>query len=668
LLLAPQAALAQDQAALAGLLGRPILGPRQAAQEWHDYLDPRIPRLPEFKTAAEWETYAGKLRQTVLDQVVFKGKASQWRTAKTAVEWLDPIAGGPGYRIRKLRYEALPGLWVPALLYEPEKLTGKVAVALAVNGHDRLGKAAVYKQVRCINMARRGMLVLNVEWFGMGQLSQNGFSHGAMNQLDLCGAAGLAPFYLGMSRALDLLLAHPSADPKRVSVSGLSGGGWQTIVISSLDPRVTLSNPVAGYSSFRTRLVHAKDLGDSEQTPCDLAVHADYTHLTAMMAPRPTLLTYNAKDDCCFEAGYALPPLLDSAGPLFTLHGKKNALRSHINYDPGTHNFEKDNRQALYRMLGDFFFADDKSYSAEEIPCASEVKSREDLAVELPEKNLDFQKLALGLASGLPRNEMPTERMKVQEWQKTQRERLKQIVKAHDLTAQARQVDTATAGDCKATFWQVQLGKAWTVPVVELVKGQPRETVVLLNDSGRKTDAATVERWLKAGQRVLAVDLALQGEGITDNRSWLLALVLSSEGERLVGLQASQLTAVARWARGGQDAPAVTLAATGPRTSTAALIAAALETEAIGKVELLGSLGSLKQIIEDNRTVNQWPEMFCFGLLESFDLLQIAALAAPHEVVFRDPGPRVQKELAPLKKCYELLGKAFDPLAGEKRP
>src|SRR5581483_6063619 len=112
----------------------------------------------------------------------------------------------------------------------------------------------------------------------------------------LCGAAGLAPFYLAMSRGLDVLLAHPSADLQRVSVSGLSGGGWQTIVISSLDPRLTLSNPVAGYSSFRTRLAHAKDFGDSEQTPCDLAVHADYTHLTALMAPRPTLLTYNAKD------------------------------------------------------------------------------------------------------------------------------------------------------------------------------------------------------------------------------------------------------------------------------------------------------------------------------------------------------------------------------------
>jgi hypothetical protein len=308
---------------LKALLGREVIGPRQTQAETEDYVEPRIVRMPAVQTAAEWERYAERLRADVLEKIVFRGEAAAWRDAKTKVEWLDTVAGGPGYRIKKLRYEALPGLWVPALLYEPEKLTGKVPVSLAVNGHDRNGKAAPYKQIRCINQAKRGMLVLNVEWLGMGQLRGDGFVHYRMNQLDLCGTSGLAPFYLCMTRGLDVLLAHEHADPQRVAVSGLSGGGWQTIVVSALDPRVKLANPVAGYSSFRTRVRHHKDLGDSEQTPSDLATVADYTHLTALLAPRPTLLTYNAKDECCFEAGYALPPLVEAAGPLFQLLGKE---------------------------------------------------------------------------------------------------------------------------------------------------------------------------------------------------------------------------------------------------------------------------------------------------------------------------------------------------------
>ena len=131
--------------------------------------------------------------------------------------------------------------------------------------------------------------------------------------MDLCGTAGIAPFFLNMSKGLDILFAHPNADPTRVAVAGLSGGGWQTIFISSLDERVTLANPVAGYSSFKTRARHGMDLGDSEQTPNDLALYADYTHLTAMLANRAALLTNNAEDKCCFTAGHAQPPLLDAA-------------------------------------------------------------------------------------------------------------------------------------------------------------------------------------------------------------------------------------------------------------------------------------------------------------------------------------------------------------------
>ena len=194
-----------------------------------------------------------------------------------------------GYRIRKLRYEAVPGLMIPALLYEPADLSGQVPVVLNVNGHDGDGKAADYKQIRCINLAKRGMLALNVEWFGMGQLKKPNYLHYRMNQLDLCGTSGVAPFYLAMKRGLDVLLSHEHADPSRVAVAGLSGGGWQTIFISSLDPRVTLANPVAGYSGLGTRIDYHSDLGDSEQMPTDMATVADYLHLTAL-APSANLV------------------------------------------------------------------------------------------------------------------------------------------------------------------------------------------------------------------------------------------------------------------------------------------------------------------------------------------------------------------------------------------
>src|SRR5262245_39488728 len=425
------ASRAADQPALQAFLDREVIGPRQTLVESQEYLDARVPRMPEVKTREEWERHAERMRKEVLERVVYRGQAAAWHDAPLKVEWQETIKGGPGYRIKKLRYEALPGLWIPALLYEPETLSGKVPVILNVNGHDANGKAAPYKQIRCINLAKRGMLALNVEWLGMGQLRSDGYAHGRMNQLDLCGTSGLAPFYLDMKRGLDVLLSLDNADPERVAVTGLSGGGWQTVTISSLDTRVTLTNPVAGYSGFRTPIQHFKDLGDSEQTPCDLATVADYNHLTAMMAPRATLLTYNSKDDCCFESGYALPPLLDAAGPVFKLYGKEKSLRSHVNDDPGTHNYEKDNRQAFYRMVGDFFYPGDASYRAEEIPSDGEVKTKEELAVDLPAKNADFNSLALALSKELPRHAaLPSDKDAALKWQAEGRKKLAGIVRA----------------------------------------------------------------------------------------------------------------------------------------------------------------------------------------------------------------------------------------------
>ncbi|HYR57519.1 MAG TPA: hypothetical protein VEO95_02770, partial [Chthoniobacteraceae bacterium] len=251
-----------DSPDVAALLQHSIIDPSLPLAEVQAYCEARVPPMPQVKSLAEWEQFAQQTRRDAVDKIVFRGEAArQWRDAKTKVEWLDTIDGGPGYHIKKLRYEVLPGMWTVALLYEPNQIAGRIPVHLAVNGHDANGKAAPYKQLRCINLAKRGIASLNVEWVGMGQLRSDGFAHARMNQLDLCGVSGLAPYFLAMSRGLDVLLALPFADAKRVAVSGLSGGGWQTIFISSLDPRVTLCNPVAGYSSFRTRARFLSDLG-----------------------------------------------------------------------------------------------------------------------------------------------------------------------------------------------------------------------------------------------------------------------------------------------------------------------------------------------------------------------------------------------------------------------
>jgi hypothetical protein len=491
-----------------------------------------------------------------------------------------------------------------------------------------------------------------------------------MNQLDLCGTSGIAPFYLCLKRGLDVLLGLENADTERVAVTGLSGGGWQTIFISALDTRVTLADPVAGYSALRSHLEHFKDLGDSEQAPCDLASLADYTHLTALVAPRALLLTYNDKDDCCFESGYALPPLVQAATPVFKLYGKEKLLHTHVNSDPGTHNYEKDNRQALYRMLGDVFYPDDAAYRAEEITCDGEVKTAEQLAVKLPSPNANFNSLALHLAKKLPAApELPTEKARAREWQKAGRAKLRELVRAKDYTVRAEKVGRQERDGLTATFWRLKLdeGKAagvWTVPVVELVKGKPAESTVLLADVGRRNALVAPTRELAEGRRVLAVDPFYFGESKLAERDYLFALLIASVGDRPLGVQASQVAAVTRWAGEEWQGSPVSVTAEGPRSSVIALAAAGLEDRAIGGLRLAFSYGSLKEPLEENKTVEQMPELFCFGLLEAFDVKQLAALCAPRPVRFRETSPGMGEEMAGLKRWYATFGSDFDPLAG----
>jgi dienelactone hydrolase len=606
-------------------LERKLLAPDQTQAEAQDYVESRLPPMPMPANPDDWKSYADRVRRNVLERVVYRGVAAQWRDAKTSVEWLETIDGGAGYRIKKLRYEALPGLWIPALLYEPEQLGDKVPVLMAVNGHDNNGKAAKYKQIRCINLAKRGMLVLNPEWLGMGQLSGDGYKHSRMNQLDLCGTSGLAPFYLSMKRGIDVLLALDHADPDRVAVSGLSGGGWQTITISSLDPRVALCNPVAGYSSFRTRVRNFSDLGDSEQTPCDLATVADYEHLTAILAPRPTLLTYNVKDDCCFAADHALPPLIEAARPIYRMFGKELSLRWHVNHHPGTHNYEIENREAFYRMIGDFFYADKKDFDSQEIACDDELKTKEQLQVEIPSDNENFHTLAKKIAEHLPHVAGTGEKGVAE-----RRKELASLVRAKPLEVVSEQVAAEQRDGVATTFWQLKLGTSWTLPAVEFIRGKPNKTIVVLSDDGRGAAAAQIESLLEADTRVIALDLFYFGECKIQQRAFLFALLIATVGDRALGVQASQLAAVTRWAAG--SGTPVSVHTLGPRSAVIGLVAANLEPDRIGQLVMQDVKWSLSDVIQNNLSYEQAPELFCFGLLEEFDSDRLIQLAGSDKV------------------------------------
>ena len=144
--------------------------------------------------------------------------------------------------------------------------------------------------------------------------------------------------------------------------------------------------------------------------------------------------------------------------------------------------------------------------------------------------------------------------------------------------------------------------------------------MILIGDQGRAALASEAQRLVSEGRRVIAVDPFYFGESKISKRDFLFALLISSVGDRPLGIQASQIGAIARWLK-----TPVSIEAFGPRSSLIASVAAALDPRAIASVNTHDALSSLKEVIEKNMAVDKAPELFCFGLLESFDIPQINA-------------------------------------------
>ena len=116
------------------------------------------------------------------------------------------------------------------------------------------------------------------------------------------------------------------------------------MVLSSLDTRVGPAAPAAGFSTLTTAIEHPEYFDDAEQNAPDFRQDADYAQLVAIRAPRPTLLIYNAMDNCCFRAGIVKQGVYSDIKPFFELYGKPDNLQWYMNLDPGIHNYGFDTR------------------------------------------------------------------------------------------------------------------------------------------------------------------------------------------------------------------------------------------------------------------------------------------------------------------------------------
>src|SRR5262249_53926220 len=140
---------------------------------------------------------------------------------------LNPIRRGSwqgdGYTVENVAFEALPGYFVTGNLYLPEKIEGKVPGILCPHGHGGDPRMAPYTQTRCAAFARMGAIAFAIDMVGIGESAPVPHHYDESMRLQT---------YDNL-RAIDFLLSLGNVDPDRLAVTGESGGGSQSFILSA---------------------------------------------------------------------------------------------------------------------------------------------------------------------------------------------------------------------------------------------------------------------------------------------------------------------------------------------------------------------------------------------------------------------------------------------------
>ncbi|HEY5907672.1 MAG TPA: acetylxylan esterase, partial [Vicinamibacteria bacterium] len=221
----------------------------------------RRARFAAARTEADLVALQGELRAALLGTI--GGLPSERGPLHARIVDTLPRTG---YRIEKLVFESLPGVHVTALVYVPNAGPGprRFPVVLLACGHSPIGKAHPAYQEIAARLALRGYLVLCWDPLGQGERSQFWEAarkrsrynlvcgeHAVLGNLATLHGLGLGRYFVwdGM-RALDYLLTRDDVDAERISITGTSGGGFQSLWLGALDERVKVVAP----SCFPTSL------------------------------------------------------------------------------------------------------------------------------------------------------------------------------------------------------------------------------------------------------------------------------------------------------------------------------------------------------------------------------------------------------------------------------
>ena len=251
-----------------------------------------------------------------------------------------------GYTVENIAIEILPGLYVNGSLYKPAKYKGRIPVILNPDGHWEKQRYRPDCQYRSAALAKMGAMTFSYDLFAWGE------SLLQFKEADHRRSLSMTIQVLGSIRILDYLLSLKDADTSRVAMTGGSGAGSHTVLLTAIDDRIKASAPVVSLSSYFYG-----------GCPCEsgMPVHAcggrtDNVEIAAMAAPRPQLIVSDGGDWTDRMPEHDFPYLQKMYG----WYDKKELVQN-VHLPDEKHDFGINKRIAVYNFMAKYLGLDIKA-------------------------------------------------------------------------------------------------------------------------------------------------------------------------------------------------------------------------------------------------------------------------------------------------------------------
>jgi uncharacterized protein len=296
-----------------------------------------------YSTKSEWEKRADNIRKQIL-----VGADLYPLPKKTP---LKPIITSKrihdGYTVENVAFESMPGFFVTGNLYRPTAKQASYAAILCPHGHffpDSVSGGGRFRkdmQIRCAAFAKMGAVVFAYDMVGWGESTQ--FENYKFPQSHDSLRKEVKYQLWNSIRTVDFLLSLPGVDPKRIGVTGASGGGTQSFLLAAVDKRISVCVPVV--------MVACHFFGGCI---CEsgMPIHQSDKHLTnnadiaALFAPKPMLLVSDGDDWTKNTPDVEYPYIRN----VYKLYGAEEMVQN-AHFPKEGHDYGKTKREPVYPFM-----------------------------------------------------------------------------------------------------------------------------------------------------------------------------------------------------------------------------------------------------------------------------------------------------------------------------